>query len=258
MKHAVLGLGALWSISAMLIASQAEARGIRTDTNAANTWLPCDASNPCATLPSGLQFNAFGSDPTASGPAPTVVGGLGVFPPDPQNGPEAQSPCATLVCSDSSVGWSANVPGISFSASTSTVQSQVVYFDLSNNPGQSVYGPSTSLDGNGNPIALGAALPGLSAWEIEFNYNTGFVPTSASLEFGGNIYTASQSVLSPSNLNEFVDYNGVLHAPAGWVESRAPVPAPEIDPASAFAGFTLFAGALMVLRGNRRTRVQAA
>jgi hypothetical protein len=258
MKNAIMGLIGLWSISAMLVVTQAEARGIRTDANPSNNWLPCVAGNPCATLPPGLEFNAFGSNPTGSGPTPTVTGGPFLSPGDQSGfGTDAQTPCVTLSCSDSSVDWSSTVPGVAYAASTGTVQSQVVFFNLSNNPTQFVYGPVTSLDSSGNPIPLGTASTGLSAWEIEFNYNAGFVPSSASLEFGGNIYTASASVLSPSNLNEFVDYNGTLHAPPGWVESPASISAPEIDPTSAFAGFTLLAGILAVLRGRRipvRTR----
>jgi hypothetical protein len=171
-----------------------------------------------------------------------------VLIPDAQGGPDAQTPCIASGCTGSS--WSTPVSGVALSYTSGATQGQVVFFNLSGNPSESVYAPNPLLDGSGNPIALPSA--GGNAWEIEFNYSS--TPTTlASLAFGGNIYTASAQTLSPANLNEFVYYNGALYAPTGWTETSSTASAPEIDPSSAIAALTLFAGCLAVLGGGRRT-----
>jgi hypothetical protein len=131
-----------------------------------------------------------------------------------------------------------------------------MFFNLTTSASESVYGPNPTLDSSGSPEPLGPALPAtaqtpFTAWEIEFNYTNPSAP--ASLEFGGNIYTASAATLSSSNLNEFVYYNGNLYAPTGWASPT--VSAPEIDSTSAIAGLTLLVGCLAVLRGRRTLHI---
>jgi hypothetical protein len=247
MKYALLGLTALCSVVCLTMAPRAEARSIRADTNPSNGWNACTTINPCASLPTGLTFNPFGSDPTAA-PSPTLTGGLSLLVPDAQGGPDAQTPCISSGCG--ATGWSTPVPGVALAYTSGATQAQVVLFNLSNNPLETVYGPA--LDSLGNPIPLGSASG--TAWEIGFNYSS-TPTTSASLAFGGNIYTASAQTLSPANLNEFVYFNGALYAPTGWTETSATVSAPEIDPSAAIAALTLLAGCLAVLGGGRRTPI---
>jgi hypothetical protein len=244
MKH-VAGISVFGLLVCQIVVAPASARAIRSDDNPSNNWGSCADATQCAKLPSGLSFNPFGTDPSAA-PSPTaIMGGLNVFAPAP-DGFDAQSPCSASGSTCSANSWQSPVPGIEYLFGSSA---QVMFFDLSGNPSETVYGPN--LDA-GNPVALGSAAVGTTAWEIEFNYAT-TPTTSASFEFGGNIYTASANVLSPTNLNEFVFYGNTLHAPSGWSEGPATTSAPEIDPASAIGGLTLLSGCLLALRGGRRT-----
>jgi hypothetical protein len=260
MKHAT-GIVALSFLACLIVAAPASARGIRTDTGNAG-WDTCSAAAPCATLPDGLSFNPFGTDPTAAPSPNSLRGGLAVFavPPsnpdtDPAQGPDAQSPtCAPDGCSSNPSSWKTPVSGAAYGYAGGA---QVMFFDLTTSALETVYGPNLNNSGD-DPVVLGNALPAsskapMTAWEVEFNYALTTHPTFASLEFGGNIYTASGDTLSPKNLNEFVFYGDTLHAPNGWTETSATVSAPEIDPASAIAGLTLLAGCMAVLRGGRRT-----
>jgi hypothetical protein len=119
--------------------------------------------------------------------------------------------------------------------------------------------------------------------EVEFNYNTFFNPAlattagTASFTMDGVTYTSSGTLLPTSTDNDFLfsstgalkgeivtDSSGtasvVAGLPQGWTIKSGGGgggggggTVPEIDPASAVAGFTLLAGVLAVLRGGRRT-----
>jgi hypothetical protein len=114
--------------------------------------------------------------------------------------------------------------------------------------------------------------------EVEFNYDTFFNPTlattagTATFTMGGVTYMSSGGILPTGTDNDFLfSSTGVLKGelvtdntgtatlvagvPQGWAikSGGGTVTAPEIDPASAIAGITLFAGLLTVLRGGRRT-----
>jgi hypothetical protein len=116
--------------------------------------------------------------------------------------------------------------------------------------------------------------------EVEFNYNTGVDPSlattagTASFTMGGVTYTSSGGLLPTSTDNDFLftstgaligeiqtATNGsavlVSGVPQGWTIKTSggggTMTAPEIDPASSFAGITLLAGLLAVMRGGRRT-----
>jgi hypothetical protein len=115
--------------------------------------------------------------------------------------------------------------------------------------------------------------------EVEFNYNTFFDPAlattagTASFTMGGVTYTSSGTFLPTSTDNDFLfSSTGALKGEivtdvTGTASLKAGVPdgwtiksggggggtVPEIDPASAVAGFTLLAGVLAVLRSGRRT-----
>jgi hypothetical protein len=270
MKHATFALNATSSLVCLMLAHDAEARSLRADDNTNNGWDTCSASNTCASLAAGLTFNPLGSDPSAA-PSPTsIVGGTSVFavPPD---GFDAQSPCgmggnSTVVCTGPDTpSWSTPVPGVSFTYSSGATQAQVMFFDLSQGSGstEQVFGPNPSLVSDsanpddpliGDPVALGSAA-GKTAWEIEFNYS-GPTSSSASLDFGGNTYTASAALLSNSNnLNEFVYYDGTLYAPTGWQETPDAVRAPELDATSVISALSLLFGSIAVLRGRRQMNI---
>jgi hypothetical protein len=130
-------------------------------------------------------------------------------------------------------------------------------------------------------MANNAAISQAGDVEVEFNYNTFFdaalatTAGTASFTMGGVTYMSSGTLLPTSTDNDFLfsstgalkgeivtDTSGnaslVAGVPQGWtIESSSggggTVSAPEIDPASAAAGITLFAGLLAVLRGGRRT-----
>jgi hypothetical protein len=114
--------------------------------------------------------------------------------------------------------------------------------------------------------------------EVEFNYDTVFNPAlattvgTASFTMGGVTYMSTGGLLPTGTDNDFLfSSTGVLKGelvtdntgtatlvagvPQGWAikSGGGTVTAPEIDPASAIAGITLFAGLLTVLRGGRRT-----
>jgi hypothetical protein len=116
--------------------------------------------------------------------------------------------------------------------------------------------------------------------EVEFNYNTVGVPTlattagTASFTVGGVTYASTGTLLPTSTDNDFLfsstgaligeivtATNGtasvVAGVPQGWAIKSGggggTMSAPEIDPASSFAGVTLLAGLLAVFRGGRQT-----
>ena len=130
-------------------------------------------------------------------------------------------------------------------------------------------------------MASNASISQAGDVEVEFNYNTFFdaalatTAGTASFTMGGVTYMSSGTLLPTSTDNDFLfsstgalkgeivtDSSGnaslVTGVPQGWTIKSSSggggtVSAPEIDPASAAAGITLFAGLLAVLRGGRRT-----
>jgi hypothetical protein len=110
--------------------------------------------------------------------------------------------------------------------------------------------------------------------EVEFNYDSARVTTStagtASFTLGGVTYTSNGSFVPSTTDNDFLfDSTGKLlgglgtdqfgdtvvlsGVPTGWTAGGSTISAPEIDPSSAVAGLTLLAGALVLMRGGRRT-----
>jgi hypothetical protein len=254
MKTTITIATAICSVIGLNFTPPAEAaRSIRTDTNPSNGWTECSGAATCPSLPSGLAVNPFGVNPAAAPTASSSFGGTNTAVPDAQGGPDAQTPCISGSCS--APGWSVNVPGLSNLYTNGPIQSQVLYFNLSNQSGQSVYSPNPSFDAaTGNPIALGLANG--TAWEIEFNYNAPPV-TPASLDLDGKVFTASAAVLDNSALDEFVYYGGKLYAPQGWIQSPGTVAAPELNPTIAVSAFTFLLCGLAILRG-RRSRTLAS
>jgi hypothetical protein len=131
-------------------------------------------------------------------------------------------------------------------------------------------------------MANNASISQAGDVEVEFNYNTFFNPAlattagTASFTMGGVTYTSTGAVLPTSTDNDFLfsssgalkgeivtDSSGnaslVAGVPQGWTikssSGGGTVTAPEIDPASAVAGFTLLAGLLAMLRGRRTLKV---
>jgi len=227
-KRVLIG-GLIVFLGCAAVASRAEARSLRTDEGGPaggnNGWNACTSSSACPSLPAGLQFNPLGSDPASSPDYTSAFGGTGTYLP---GGPDAQTPCADAggSCTDD-YDWSASVPGLmlNWSDSSNNTLAQVVYFDLSNQTGQTVYSPDATYDATtGDATNILGPSAGNTAWEIEFNYGDD-IPSAASLYFMGTLYTASQSTLSPSNANEFVYYDGTLYAPDGWTVQPVPLPA---------------------------------
>jgi hypothetical protein len=241
MKTAIAGLTALCSVGCLLIASQADARSIRTDSNPGNDgWSTCGDGTTCSSLP--VAVNPLGSLPSAAPAAFMSLGGD-----------------ATFVTGDldlqTSTGYMGTAPGLSLLyGTTSNLTAQVLYFNLSN------VGPVAAYNSSGQIVTLGTPNAGTNDWEIELNYNS--KPTSsASIEIGGDIFTAPPSVLAPNsandNLNEFVYFDGKIYAPPGWSPASATTAAPEIDSSSAIGALTLLAGCLVILR-PRRTPLRTA
>jgi hypothetical protein len=131
-------------------------------------------------------------------------------------------------------------------------------------------------------MANNASISQAGDVEVEFNYNTFFNPTltstlgNASFTMGGVTYMSTGTVLPTTTDNDFLfsstgalkgeivtDSSGnaslVAGVPQGWAikssSGGGTVTAPEIDPASAVAGFTLLAGLLAMLRGRRTLKV---
>jgi hypothetical protein len=235
MKHAIVGLTALCSVGCVMIATQAGARSIRTDSNPGNDgWSTCSGGTTCPDLPMGVTANPLGPIPSAAPVAVTSLGGN-----------------ATFVTGDadlqSSTGYMGNAPGLSLLYGTAlNYTAQVLYFNLSN------IGPLAVYNSSGQIITVPGAA---NAWEIEFNYNSK-PSSSASIDIGGDIFTAPPSVLAPNtandNFNEFVDVNGKIYAPPGWTAASSTTSAPEIDSSSAMGALTLLAGCLAMLRPGRR------
>jgi hypothetical protein len=113
--------------------------------------------------------------------------------------------------------------------------------------------------------------------EVEFNYNTASLPTTAgtaSFTMGGVTYKSTGGLLPTGTDNDFVftstgKYVGELSnsngdpaaltanlAPQGWTASSGGggMAAPELDATSAVSALTLVMGCLMVARGGRRSR----
>jgi hypothetical protein len=236
-------------ISLNLAPSANAAHPIRTDTGTSqfpgtdNGWNPCGAS--CPTLPSGLTVNPFGSDPATAPILAYALGGSSTSVQVPGGGGDTQQ------------SWSVNVPGLSNFYTSNGITAQVLYFNLSNQPSQTVYAPPNASN---QSTKLGPANG--TVWEIEFNYGqstalgaTANPTTSASLDLNGKIYTASATVLDNSNSDEFVDYGGKLYAPAGWVESSGSsgaAEAPELNTTTTGSAITLLLCGLGILLGGRR------
>jgi hypothetical protein len=115
--------------------------------------------------------------------------------------------------------------------------------------------------------------------EIEFNYDQATAsitrfqtnPGTASFTMGGVTYTstgtnvpyvtdndflfdASGKLIGSLGFNEFASVIITAGAPTGWSSSGGTVSAPEMDPSSAAAAFSLLAGCAAVIRGRRRLR----
>jgi hypothetical protein len=167
---------------------------------------------------------------------------------------------------------------------------QYVYYSSPIPPASDCPGNEFTLNPNGPleqvmsyTMANNGSLTQAGDIEVEFNYNTFFNPTlattagTASFTMGGVTYASSGTLLPTSTDNDFLfssagvlkgeivtDTSGtasvVAGLPQGWtIQSGGggTVSAPEIDPASAVAAITLFAGLLAVLRGGRRTLEEA-
>jgi hypothetical protein len=159
--------------------------------------------------------------------------------------------------------------------------------------GECITGDPFTLNSNGPltqvlayTMASNAGISQAGDIEVEFNYNTFFDPAlattagTASFTMGGVNYSSTGGILPTGTDNDFLfsssgalkgeivtDTAGnaslVAGVPQGWTITSTSgggggggggtVSAPEIDPASAVAGFTLLAGLLAVLRGGRRT-----
>jgi hypothetical protein len=163
---------------------------------------------------------------------------------------------------------------------------QYVYYSSPIPPASSCPGNEFTLNPNGPleqvltyTMASNASVSQAGDVEVEFNYNTFSNPTlattagTASFTMGGVTYMSSGTLLPTSTDNDFLfsstgalkgeivtDSSGtasvVAGLPQGWTIKSGGGgggTVPEIDPASAVAGFTLLAGVLAVLRGGRRT-----
>jgi hypothetical protein len=256
MKYALAALTALVSIASLTYATQAAAsnRGLLAD-------LPCPyggAGNP---------------NPLAWGPT------TGSSPFNP-GAPTANA--ATLVAGSNEV-VNPNQDGLAFTAATQYVWYTNPIPNATTNCGSNQAAPDpieqvinyTLASGSNGGLTLASG-----DHEILFNYNTAENPTLAStagvasFTMGGITYTSTGSLLPTSTDNDFLfdstgkllgaltlDANGdaVLTAnaiPTGWTSSSGgggTVSAPEIDLTLAISGFTLLAGFLAVLRGQRRT-----
>jgi len=165
---------------------------------------------------------------------------------------------------------------------------QYVYYSSPIPPASDCSGDPFTVNPNGPleqvmtwTMANNASISQAGDVEVEFNYNTFFdaalatTAGTASFTMDGVTYMSTGGVLPTGTDNDFLfsstgalkgeivtDSSGnaslVAGVPQGWTIKSSgggggTVSAPEIDPASAAAGITLFAGLLAVLRGGRRT-----
>jgi len=210
------------------------ARSIRTDQNGSNGWSTCieASSGSCVSLPPGLQLSPDTATPRA-GSYFTGANGWTTFDGGAtfvnSQGTDLQD-WSTM----NAAGLPITAQGLTIDNSTSPIDYQVMYFNLSGADAGGVYSgnggntegqtlmcaPDMLISGTGTACASDQAIGSIgdstTAWEIEFNYNT--IPAGgASLEFDGITYTASQSVLEgASDSNAFVYYDGSLYCPAEW------------------------------------------
>jgi hypothetical protein len=233
MKYTSVAFTALCSALCLTCAPRAEAgHGIRIDegngTGCMSTYTTnADNSGAAAFIPGGTYANAVACTPISSSPSDLFPAGT------------AFNDAATVNAAYTATG------GEMFQYYTGLIgvvpDAQVAVWDLLTGP--------------------------FGAKETELELN-GWCPggSGASLKFGGNTYAggcggASTDLLF-SQSGSLVGYvtdasNGTatIHAGTsvpGWTESGV-VSAPELDPSSALAGFTLLMGGLAVLRGGRRT-----
>jgi hypothetical protein len=263
MKRTLTAITAICSVAALAVAHDAQAGGTGRQMRAD---LPCPyggAGGPNATL--------WGPT-TGSSPYNPGTGSLTPF-------------TATLVA-----GSEITSDQVSLSIQSAV---QYVYYSAPIPPaGECITGDPFTLNSNGPltqvlayTMANNASISQAGDIEVEFNYNTFFSPAlattagTASFTMGGVTYSSTGGLLPTNTDNDFLfsssgalkgdivtDTAGnaslVAGVPAGWTITSTSggggggggtVSAPEIDPASAAAGFTLLAGLLAVLRGGRRT-----
>jgi len=215
----------------------ASSRGIRTDgqtaSNGNDGWWICTIGSSCTgwvcaspgetcagtgtafsvSLPSLVELNPDGTtpEPLSSYSTWTGFGGPAAFVPFNS---ELQQDWGTPP------GTSSNALGLMIQNTASDPSSQVVYFDLSGQAGQTVLCPD-GLACPGNPTTSNT-----DAWEVEFNYS-GTTPDGASFQFGSNLYTAPNASVLASSSDAFVYYDGTLYCPAGWTGCAATAPVPE-------------------------------
>jgi hypothetical protein len=139
-------------------------------------------------------------------------------------------------------------------------------YTLDNNTGNLSFNPNSYSSLAGNPSLSGDI-------EIDFNYSDSV--SNASFKFGGVTYTAPASSTPNANflfssiftflgfLNDSATAANVSFTPNqgsktldGWTVSGGAAAAPEIDPSSIVTALTLLAGALVVVRGNTRSRLR--
>jgi hypothetical protein len=261
MRSTVTAFAILISVSSLTAIPFAQAsggRGIRID-------LPCPYGGTGA-------LNASNWNPTpTSGPIPynpglvtpfsaTLVGGSNITSEPDESG-------LAITAATQYDYYAKAIPNPSVCATTtpSAPLEQVIVYKLA-------AGNTAGLAGGGTVGLAGGDI------EVEFNYNTSSLPTTAgtaSFTMGGIKYASTGGRLPTGTDNDFVfsstgKYVGELSgptggaavlttnlAPQGWTASSGgggTTSAPELDATSAASALTLVMGCLMVARGGRRSR----
>jgi hypothetical protein len=251
MKHSLVALTAICSVVGLACAPRAEAgHGIRAD-------LPC---------PYG------GAGP----PNPTEWSPVTPTPSIPFN-PGAPTANSAVLVSGSGITTDDFVNGFAITAATQ--------YDWFTNPVPDATTQCTDPTSTGpQPVeqvidytlaAGNVGLPTTATQEVDFNYDSVLNGTkgTASFALGGSTYTSTGGFLPTGTDNDFIfGKNGLFlgsmtigsdgvstfssAVPLGWTCAGScggtVAAAPEIDPASSIAAFTLLAGGLAVLRGRRK------
>jgi hypothetical protein len=156
----------------------------------------------------------------------------------------SSSTCSTAITTGTGAMFNWGPQPGSQQAGPTGITEQVIVYQLADNQ---------SLPVVGSP---GQNFTTAGAFEVDFNYAaTSCAGETGSLSVGGQKYTsAANPCVSVDNAFFFNDSGGKLMlegTPSGWSPAGV-VSAPEIDPNSAVAGFSLMFGGLAVLLGRRR------
>jgi hypothetical protein len=265
MKRTITAITAICSVAALAVVD---------DANAGGPGRAMRADLPCPYGGAGPPNPTLWAPPTTSAVIPDSpgTGSLTPFSATLVSGSEINSDQASL----------AIVSAIQYVYYTAPIPAA----------GDCITGDPFTLNSNGPLVqiltytmAANASISNAGDVEVEFNYNTFFdhalttTAGTASFTMGGVTYSSTGGILPTTTDNDFLfSSSGALKGeivldssdnpslvagvPQGWTITSSSggggggggtVSAPEIDPASAVAGFTLLAGLLAVLRGGRRT-----